>query len=116
MTYEELYNALDTFVTNQGYTIEQIQNVTWIQMATRFNNFTIDSILWERVRDRYCKDKLDEETEITFNQFKTLMQDTANIIRDNFPNVEYEKGKKEDLRFFTIWLDGKPEVIEEEIP
>ena len=112
MTYEELYNKLDVFATNQGYSVDQIKNVTWKQVATRFNNVSFTGILWERVRDDYCRAKIESETQITFNQFKTMMTDTADIIKDKFPNVEYERGEKKGLRFFTIWLDGKPEVIE----
>jgi len=116
MQYTELYNALETWAQAQGYTPDQVAAVTWQQVARRLKDASISNRLWQRVRDAYCQAARETQAQAAFDVFRQFMQDTANTIRDNFPDVEYEKGRRADKRFITIWLDGKPEpALTEEV-
>jgi len=116
MTYEQLYKGLATWAEARGYTPEHVAAISWQQVARRLKDPSITNRLWQRVRDAYCRAAREAQAETAFTTFRQAMQETANVIRDSFPAVEYEKGRRGEKRFITIWLDGRPEpTLTEEV-
>jgi len=115
MTFEEGYNLLAAWASRAGLTAAQVRQIAWMQMAKRLKDTSITDVLWERIKARCCDVLEDAENASVLQQFRTALQDTVNVIKDNYPSVEFERGKREDKRFITLWLDGKPVVQEESL-
>lgn len=105
MKNQPLYKKLKQIALDGNYTIEQVENAGFNQVAelleTRnfslafLNNMKRGIVMTLQNRD-------DEEA------MQGLKQQAKNWLDTNFPDWQAERGREGDKPFVKIWLKGKP--------
>jgi len=107
MKNHPLYKKLKQIALDGNYTIEQIQNARFNQVAELLESrdFTVAFLnnmkrgIIDALQNRY-----DEQT------LQRLTQEAKNWLDVNFPDWQAERGRQGNKLYVTIWLEGKPEV------
>ena len=93
----------------ESYIIDQVKAATKTQAET-IVGVSISDEFFVNMKTLLIREKEAESFAVKFDELKAQLTGGGRVwLQTNFPDVEFEKGKIEDKRFVTIWLDGKPD-------
>lgn len=105
MINNPLFKKLEQFALANSYSVEQIQDVSRKQIETAIGESLADCTCINGMKRAVAQalQRRDDELDLQ-------------VIRDKiiayYPNAEFDKRRVEGKRTVTVWLDGKPERIE----
>ena len=100
-------------VISGNYTFSQIENATASQVI-QIGGFSLEEageiqFFWEGIKRLLLIDFIDRRDGIRMEALKTEAQTWLDA---NFPNWQATRGRESDKPYVTIWLEGKPEDID----
>lgn len=104
MKNHPLYKKLKQIALDGNYTIEQIQNAGFDQIAELLETRSFSLAFLNNMK-RGIIDALQNRDDETAMQ--SLKQQAKSWLDANFPGWEAERGREGDKPFVTIWLKGK---------
>lgn len=107
MVNHPLYKKLKQIVLDGDYTIEQVRDASFNQVANLLETRSF-SITFLRNMKKGLIDTLQNRDDEAAMQ--ELRQQAKNWLDENFPDWEAERGREGGKPFITIWLEGKLEI------
>ena len=113
MQNNALYLQLKQAAINGGYTIGQAEDITKAQMESIVGTSISDNF-YANMKAVLVGHITDEAEEIELSGLKNqLIGGNRQWLLNHFPNAEIDRGKESEKKYIKIWLDGKPEVVDE---
>ena len=106
MKNHSLYKKLKQITLDGNYTVEQIENVGFDQVAELLGDRSFSNAFLQNAKYLLIAEIQDQQDESD----KQLFHSKVEVLRNRFPDFEVERGRIDNKPFITIWLKGKPEV------
>lgn len=105
MKNHPLYKKLKQIALDGNYTIEQIQNAGFNQIAELLETRNFSLAFLNNMKRGIIMTLQNRDDEQNLQQLK---QTAKSWLDTNFPDWEAERGREGDKPFVKIWLKGKP--------
>ena len=90
-------------------TESQVNAVTKTQAESTLGVTMTDTFL-ANMKSLVINDLNEADFQTKFDRIKDQLVGGGSVwLTNNYPAVEFEKGRQDGKRFVTIWLDGKPQ-------
>jgi len=107
MRNHPLYKKLKQIVLDSNYTIKQVRDATYNQIAGLFGERGFGNAFLTNMKRLLITEMQGVQDEENMQQLK---QTAKSWLDANFPDWVAERGREDDKPFITIWLKGKPEI------
>ena len=105
MKNHPLYKKLKQIVLSGDYTIEQIENASFNQVAELLDTRHFSLTFLNKMKRGLIMTLQGRNDEDNMQQLK---QTAKTWLDANFPDWQAERGRESDRPFVKIWLKGKP--------
>lgn len=105
MKNHPLYKKLKQIALDGNYTIEQVQNAGFNQIAELLETRNFSLAFLNNMKRGIIMTLQNRDDEQNLQQLK---QTAKSWLDTNFPDWEAERGREGDKPFVKIWLKGKP--------
>ncbi len=111
MKNHPLYKKFKQIVLDGNYTIEQVENADFNQVAELLGTRSFSLAFLNNMKRGIIMALQNQNDEADMQQLRLTAMMWLNA---NFPDWQSERGREDDKPFVTIWLKGKPQLSEEE--
>jgi len=105
MKNNALYIELKQIIIDDSYTVAQVEGATKAQIESLLNTSGLgDAFVANMKRSvaAYLRSQIDTA------KMDTLQSQAVSWLTTNFPDAEFERGKRDGKPYVTIWVEGKP--------
>lgn len=107
-----LYKKFKDFVGETVLSIAGIGMLTFNEVALMVETRKFPLVVMETMKLKLINEMQEDRDESD----KQQIQGRLEALRASFPDFEVERGREGEKPFITIWLKGKPDVVDPAVP